>query len=188
MRPALTIPAVLLIGMMCAMSAQAQWKWRDADGRVNYSDRPPPASVPASQVTQLDRSGAVRSAPGTSASAAPGQARIDTASAVARDAAAGNGGAADAPAARSWADRAIEARRRQAEKEAAERKAQDQAQAAAGLARACEGARAELRTLESGMRVATVKSDGEREILGDEEREARIQQLSRELRAQCPSS
>ena len=41
----------LLFALACG-SAAAQWKWRDANGRINASDLPPPASVPSRVLTQ----------------------------------------------------------------------------------------------------------------------------------------
>lgn len=168
MRLTLTVPALILSSLLLAAPAHGQWRWVDENGRVTYSDQPPPTSIPASRVTQIGT--------GTSGRAAAPQA-------------AGTANATEAqPAAQSWADRALEARRRQADKEAAERKAQDQAQATDSLSRFCDGARADLRTLESGMRIARVRADGEREFISDEEREGRIGLLQREIRAKCPSS
>ena len=37
------LAVALLLGM--AAPADAQWMWRDPDGRVTASDRPPPATV-----------------------------------------------------------------------------------------------------------------------------------------------
>ena len=35
-----------LVGLALALPAVAQWKWRDAQGRITVSDRPPPREVP----------------------------------------------------------------------------------------------------------------------------------------------
>lgn len=43
---------VALIGLTLAASAQAQWKWRDAKGNVQYSDMPPPAGVADKDILQ----------------------------------------------------------------------------------------------------------------------------------------
>lgn len=179
MRHPISVPALLLAGLLAAGLAHAQWKWRDADGRVHYSDQPPPSSVPASQVTNLTRAGVLQPPPPPPA-ASGAQAGGDGAPTPA--------GQDAAPAQKSWADRAMELRRRQAEREAAERKAQDQAQAAADLSRFCEGARADLRAFESGMRIARINSAGEREFMDDAERAKRVELLQREIRSRCPAS
>ena len=179
MRHPISVPALLIAGLLAAGMANAQWKWRDADGRVHYSDQPPPSNVPASQVTSLNRAGVLQPLAPPAAPSSP---------AGGDGAAAASAGQDAAPAQKSWADRAMELRRRQAEREAAERKAQDQAQAAADMARFCEGARTDLRTLESGMRIARIDSSGEREILDDVERAKRVELLQREILARCPAS
>ena len=53
------------LGVMCALAlmaltsiAHAQWKWRDADGRTQYSDRPPPPSVAEKDILQRPASAA----------------------------------------------------------------------------------------------------------------------------------
>ena len=45
-----------LAGLSSALpAAAAEWKWRDAAGRIVYSDRPPPASVPDKAILQRPR-------------------------------------------------------------------------------------------------------------------------------------
>src|SRR5512143_604391 len=53
--------AVLLamLGVALASPAQAQWKWRDQRGQVQYSDLPPPPGVPEQNI--LSRPSASRS-------------------------------------------------------------------------------------------------------------------------------
>ncbi|HVL07616.1 MAG TPA: DUF4124 domain-containing protein, partial [Burkholderiaceae bacterium] len=45
------LPALFAVmGLALApASAEAQWKWRDAQGRLVYSDVPPPPSIPAAR-------------------------------------------------------------------------------------------------------------------------------------------
>ena len=71
------------LGVICALAlmaltsiAHAQWKWRDADGRTQYSDRPPPPSVADKDILQRP-SNATRVPP------SPGQAALQGASAPA---------------------------------------------------------------------------------------------------------
>ena len=68
------MPALLLSllgvlgGLMPSSPAAAQWKWRDAQGRVQYSDRPPPTTVPDRDI--LTRPAAART-PGTGTVSGP---------------------------------------------------------------------------------------------------------------------
>ena len=61
-RHALRLPArTALTALLCtlalatlALPAQAQWKWRDANGRVTVSDLPPPRDVPPTRTSCSD--------------------------------------------------------------------------------------------------------------------------------------
>jgi len=184
MRPNRALALTGLIALLIAGVAHAQWKWRDASGQLHYSDQPPPAGVPDGRIlksaTPAARPGtAAPAAPGPAAAAGPGapEAGGRTTQSAASPAAGGTGGDAE-----------LALRRRQLEREAADKKAAAEAQRSAQLARACEDLRANLRTLESGMRVARVNAQGEQEFLSDEERAARIDSTRRELRANCTTS
>ena len=67
--PALLLSLLgVLAGLMPSSPAAAQWKWRDAQGRVQYSDRPPPTTVPDRDI--LTRPAAART-PGTGTVSGP---------------------------------------------------------------------------------------------------------------------
>lgn len=160
MRLPLPHPLVIVsTALLLVMPAQAQWKWRDAQGRIQYSDRPPPATVPDTNVLARP-------------SRQPLAATAPLAAKVASD-------VASAPPVR---DPELEARKRQTE---AEEQAKTRAEADK-LARQrkenCERAREYARTIESGMRIARVNAQGEREILDDAQR-AREQVKAREVMA-----
>lgn len=117
------------------------YKWTDAEGKVHYSDQPPPANVKKSATVKR---------PGTS-TAAPE--------------------AAGAPAAapKSTAEQDAEFNRRRmeaAEREAADKKA---AETAAEKKRNCALAKAELARVQSGGRIARVNEKGEPVYLNDSE-------------------
>lgn len=119
------------------------YKWTDAEGKVHFSDQPPPPEVKA-PVTVKPRRPAV--APTTSAQdAAP---------------------AAGAPS--SYVEQEAEFRKRRveaAEKAEAEKKA---AEAAAEKQRNCMRAKAQLASLQAG-RITRPNAAGEREFLNDAE-------------------
>jgi hypothetical protein len=89
------IAAGLLLAM--PLPAQAQWMWRDMDGQVTASDRPPPKDILDKDILSRPAPPDTRRKPAQSASAAS---------------------AALAPAA-SPLDREVEARKRSAEQEQA---------------------------------------------------------------------
>lgn len=205
--------ALLLLGIAVAGSAHAQWKWRDAAGQINYSDQPPPSSVPASSIISL-RGAPLPAAPGAqhareglaptasaAQTAAAARATDATAQAAALEGASAQGAASAAPKPaaagasaqpvaaaqrpRSAAERLNELRKQQAEKEAAQRKGREQQQLEARVAQWCEDLRARERMLESGMRVARVDQAGEQSFMTDEERASQLGAIRKDLQAQC---
>ncbi len=146
----LPVLATLLgLALLCS-AAQAQWTWRDKDGRVTASDLPPPREVQDKDIISRPnaRPAPARPAPAASAAAAPSSA---------------------APAAPP-ADRELEARKKAAEAEkAAKAKAELEKQ---NVQRAdnCRRARAQVVALENGQRMARVNDKGEREVLDDKGR------------------
>ena len=144
------------LGMALALPADAQWKWKDKSGRVQYSDLPPPASI-SEQDILLKPNGAQRQ---VAAAARPAAAPASAASAA-------SGVAALSP---KTVEPELEAKRRKVEEEkAAKEKAEEQRMAAA-KADNCSRARAQLRTLDDGIRIARTNPKGEREILDDKGR------------------
>ena len=99
--------AATLAGLLAAVPAQAgpQWKWRDANGVMQYTDRPPPAGTPDSQI--LSRPAQLNRAP-KPAEAAASDAQAQTASKAAKA-----------------ADPELEARRRKAEEKKAKVRAEN---------------------------------------------------------------
>jgi hypothetical protein len=159
---------LLLMAIALAPVAHAQYKWRDANGRIVYSDLPPPATVAPD---------ALLKAPGLR----PPSERNGIPAAA--------GGAVSAPAAAtSTADRELEFRKRRLERAESERKAAGDAAKARQVAAACEETRNELRTLESGMRMSRLNERGEREFVDDEQRAARLESAKKASREHCAAS
>lgn len=167
----LSLLALCLLGFSLAGPVAAQWKWRGADGRVQYSDRPPPPSIPARDILTRPPGYDKLSVREMDAPRAPASA----ASASTAPAASAASSPADVRAAQARA----EARAREAEAEAAKRKADEEKQAQQ-RADNCRRARDYARSLESGSRIARVNDKGEREFLDDAQR-ARELQRSREI-------
>jgi hypothetical protein len=175
MLPSRTLPALLvcLLGLVAASPACAQFKWRDADGRITYSDQPPPPSVPDAAILKAPQSALQRPGPAVSAAprseGAPGPPgtnpeRVSTLTA---------------------ADREFEFRKRRIERAEAEKKAAESQARAQRAATACEESRVEVRTLESGMRVASVDSRGERVVADDSDRARRLESARRAVQEFC---
>jgi hypothetical protein len=132
------------------LPAAAQWKWRDKNGAVQYSDLPPPPGVPAQDVLQRSSTGRQ----GVNAAVEPG--------------------AASASGPKGGADPELEARRRKAEQEttdkatAAERVQADRI--AAAKAENCTRAKSYMKSLEDGLRIVRTDASGEQAFLDDRAR------------------
>ncbi len=160
-----TATAFLLLALPDA--ALAQWKWRDANGVTQYTDRPPPPGTPDSHI--LTRPAGARAPKIVSASA--------PAAASAPDA------KASAPAKSS--DPELEAKRKKAEEQkAAERKAEEDKQAKVRSDN-CERARGYERSLQSGQRIVRTNEKGEREVLDDTGRSEEMQRTREAIDSNC---
>lgn len=144
--------ATLLVGLATlSLTAHAQWKWRDATGNVQYSDRPPPQGVADKDILQRP-----------AASPAAARRAAESASAAAALAA-----ATPAP---SKAESELDQRKKKADQEQQAKAKADEQKLAAARAENCTRARAQMRTLEDGMRIARTNEKGEREFLDDTQR------------------
>lgn len=159
----LQIAAVTLLAALCAPGAAlAQYVWVDEKGVKQFSDMPPPASVPANRILkQLS---------------APLRAASDESSAATD---ASNAGAAKLP--KSIAEQNAEYNKRRAEQAEKEKKATEEAKLAADKAKNCERARDYQRTLESGERIVRTDRNGERAFLTDEQRSQEMRENRRIL-------
>lgn len=168
-RPLAGLVLAAVLGLLVSNPAQAQWKWRDSRGQVHISDLPPPRDVPDKDVMQRPEAVARRAV----ASAAPASAPTPALAA-----------SAAAPL-KAPVDPELEERRRRTEQEQAARAKADEKKAAAARADNCARAREQLATLDSGMRIARVKADGEREILDDNARAAEAKRARDVMAAEC---
>lgn len=156
-------PWLLALALLAvSLPSQAQWKWRDKDGSVTVSDRPPPRDIADKDI--LIRPAAARRAllPASAASAVSATAE-------------GKGPL----------DREVEARRRAADQEQAAKTKAEEAQRNAQRAENCQRARAQVGTLESGQRLARVNAKGEREMLDDAARATELAQARDAAASNC---
>lgn len=206
----------LLMALAAAPLAHAQYKWRDANGRMVYSDMPPPASVAPSAVLQAPARPAPAADSGGSGATARAASAVPPAGPSAPSAmsspagggmsappsgmatpAAGMGGpppgmatpsSASTGTALTAADRELEFRKRRMERAEAERKAAEDAAKKKEMAAACDDTRNQLRTLESGMRVSHVNEAGERVVMDEATRASKLAAAQDALRKHCASS
>lgn len=163
MRRSLAVLSLALLGAMLAQPAAAQWKWRGANGQMQYSDLPPPPGVADKDILQRPTSNTLRAAPAAlpaSAASAP-------------------------PLAPKTVDPELEAKRKKAEQEEAAKAKAEEQRVAAAKAENCKRAREQIRTLESGMRMARVNDKGEREVMDDAMRAEEMKRARDMMNADC---
>lgn len=135
-------------------------KWTDADGKVHYSDQPPPANVKAKTLRTTPVSGSLMSASGVAAASAPA-------------------------APKTIAEAEMEYKKaQQAKKETAEKAAQEQAKADAIKAQ-CDAAQQNLQALESGMRLQVLNANGERAYMDDSQRQQNLAKAKQDVSTYC---
>ncbi len=170
------INRLLLALMVCgtslaAMPAAAEtYKWTDADGKVHYSDQPPPANA-RDQKTITPRKQS--STPGAAPAAA------DKGSPAATDK-----GAPPAKA-KTYVEQEAEFKKRQveaAERDAAEKKKADEA---AEKKRDCDQVRTQLAGLQAGGRITQTNAQGERDYMSDAQIGQEIERLKKAEASLC---
>lgn len=154
-----------------ATAALAQYVWLDEKGVKQFSDMPPPASVPQNRILKQP------------AAAAPAQAQgaaTDKIGAQGEAAA----GSVKSKLPMTTADKNADFLKRRNEQAEKEKKAADEAKRKADNAQDCERARGYAHSLEAGERIARTDKSGERAYLSDEERARELQDVRRTL-ANC---
>jgi hypothetical protein len=165
-----------LAAALLALPAEAQWKWKDKAGRVQYSDLPPPSGTAEADI--LGKPGAQRraiAAPPTAAASAATTGALATAAAA----------AASNPLAPRTADPELEAKRKRAEAEHAAKLKAEEDRIAAARADNCTRARSQLATLESGIRLVRANQKGEREYVDDKQRAEETQRARDAIKSDC---
>ena len=167
MARSLAAVCAVLLAVMAASPAEAQWKWKDKSGHTQYSDLPPPPGTPDADILGRPSAGRRGAAPVVAASA-PASA------------------ASGAPKlALKSADPELEAKRKQAEADAATKTKAEEARVAAARADNCNRARGQIKTLDSGIRLARTNDKGEREVLDDKQRADEMKRAQDAVSTDC---
>jgi hypothetical protein len=165
---------LLLIGsvFLLPLGAQAQWQWIDKDNKKVFSDQPPPIDIPEKNIIR----------------------RPNTAKRLNFSTPAGDGAATNAPASApattaaakpSGVDKDLEAKARKAEEDEKAKQAAEAQKIAQAKADNCKRARDGKATMDSGIRVARVNAQGEREIMDDDARAAEQKRIQAVIDADC---
>jgi hypothetical protein len=161
---------LLMIGLALAASAQAQWKWKDAKGNVQYSDRPPPVGTPDKDILQRPPSaprivGVVPAGQPASAASAPAPRPAASAPTKAEQ---------DAAARQKQEQDRDNAKQKEEERRVAEQKREN-----------CSRAQANLRDLQSGVRITRTNEAGERVFMDDVQRQAEVERARQLITSEC---
>jgi hypothetical protein len=160
--------------------ASAQYQWIDENGRMVFSDRPPPSSISPSMVKVVPAKVVPKVVEKSAESDAKADAKAETKS---TNPLASQVVAAAVP--KSTADKELEAKKKAQEAEAASKKQKADAERQAKLASACGETSSGIRTIESGVRMSTTNKAGEREYMSDEAKAARLADLKKDFADNC---
>lgn len=161
--------------MTCALAcalpllAWSQYQWIDKDGRKVFSDRPPPADVPAGKILRTPRGQATPAAEPTVAAASAAKP------------------AGSAPRL-SGKDKELEEKKKQADAAAAAKQKEEEAKFAQAQAENCQRAKQSKTTFSSGQRIARVNEKGEREFVDDKQRAEEIARLEAIIARDCKAA
>lgn len=160
------IAALLLLGMF-AIAAQGQlYKWTDANGKVHYTDTPPPDS--AKEQHTIDVKPASRPA-----SASPG------------GPASGKAAGAQGSAPKTFAEKQAEYEKQKKERDESAAKESKKVADAKAKEDACKQAQATLRNLQSGVRLFETDEKGQRYVMSDAARAQQIEAAQKTVNETC---
>ena len=147
---------LLAIFMLTSFNALADLnKWVDENGKVHYSDTPPPSNVKVKKLHE----GTDSSQGGTAGNAAPPE--------------------------KTLAEKEADLKKAEKDKQDAAAKAAKEQAAADTQKANCENAKSNLAGLQAGGRMVEYNDKGERNYMDDAERQRRIDQAQQEISTNC---
>jgi hypothetical protein len=175
---------LLVFGSACLLGAtavQAQWQWVDQNNKKVFSDQAPPPDIPDKNIVRRPgpASSRLSFSPAPAAAAAPDAGSVQ---AAATPAAAPRPAGSPKP---TGVDKELEEKTRKAEEAEKARQAAEAQKVAQAKTENCKRAREGKATMDSGMRVARLNAQGEREIMDDKMRAAEAQRLQTTIDSDC---
>ena len=173
-----TITVAVVLAGFTSTPSEAQWAWKDGNGRLVYSDRPPPSDIKPAQIVRQP------SAP-MLATPAPASGAADDAGkpSDAKNPDAKNAPASNAP--KTIAEREMEFRKRQQERADSDKKAAEEQTKSAAKTAECDRARGYMKSLEDGVRITRTDAAGNREFLDDAQRAAEVERTRKIIQSTC---
>lgn len=164
-----------LFGLL-SFSAMAQWAWVDGNGRKIFSDRGPPADIPAKAIFKRPGPSTSQVAVQPAVGVAGPDSNLQVASVPQDKASSAKPAGVDPVLAerKKKEEQALEAKRK-AEQERISRLKADN----------CERAKLAKRGMDSGVRLARTNAKGEREIMDDAARATESQRIQSVIDADC---
>ncbi|HTD05702.1 DUF4124 domain-containing protein [Undibacterium sp.] len=144
-----TLFSTMLLSFCVCASAFAQYVWLDEKGVKQFSDTPPPSSVPNNRILKSPNKPGKENALPDSAAATQDADQAKPATTASKN------------------EDFLKRRAEQAEKD---QKAAEEQRVASEKSKNCERVQSYQRTLDSGVRIATTDANGERAIMTDEQR------------------
>lgn len=155
MKPPIQLFIALAILLATATVAAQVYKWVDKDGKVQYTDTPPPPGAAKADPKKVETG----PASGTADSAAP--------------------------TGKSLAERAKDFDKRRADADAKAKKDADAEKVAKNNEQVCRDAKIFLSDLESGRPLYRSNEKGERELVGEDQRKADVARARESIAAAC---
>lgn len=158
-----------LATLCIALPAQAQWKWKDAAGKIQYSDLPPPNGTPDKDILQKppgQKMPAVIVLPYGTVASAPTPAPA----------------AASGP---SKADLEQQAKQKLQEQEQAAKQKEDERRLAQQRRENCTRAQENLKMLQDGTRLTRPNERGENVVLDERQRAEEMQRTRNVVGSEC---
>ena len=148
----------------CSVPAMAQWQWIDGQGQKVFSDRAPPADIPAKNILRQPGGGSAKT---VTAEAAPAPA------------------AAPKPAAEQGVDKGLQEQKRKQEALDAEKAQADKAKREQQRQENCNRAKQAKGTLNSGRLLSSVNAKGERGFMDEATRDAETKRADDVISSDC---
>jgi hypothetical protein len=160
---------IAITALLITATCQAQYVWLDEKGNKQFSDMPPPVSVPAQKILKAPQK---NNGSSTSATKTPTEQTKNEASNINEQ--------LKKPA--TTASKNEEFNKRKIEQEEKDKKKAAEDQLSADKAQNCERARAYQKTIESGQRITTTSPNGERAFISDAQRAQELAEVQRVLK------
>lgn len=149
----------------CSVPAMAQWQWIDGQGQKVFSDRAPPADIPAKNILRQPRGG--------------GAAKAAVAEPAAKPV------AAPKPVAEQGVDKGLQEQKSKQEAQEAEKAQAEKARREQQRQDNCNRAKQGKATLTSGRLLSSVNAKGERGFMDEATRDAELKRADAVIASEC---